>query len=327
MENVLVHKHYNNDTKIVFNFLSEFMTNKFYNVVYELSKKYSERNGLSLSINYKNIFDSFMDTLIITSKKDENDKNINFNLFLNHLYECYKTYISSQLLTINEFIVKVNTTFLPNNYKNETYIQNKENLSILFHTLIYTLSKELYEYIMRTPGYVDIIISNRIPENILVIQRECIKILSTMRNDLFEKFKQQDENISNYCIENNVIENSVIYLNLKKENEILKEQIKVIKTAIIKMIKKENYYKSNIEKLVKLINILNLKEKIKEENVVEDNSAEVVDTEVVDNNTEVVVDNNTEVKADDLEIINETFDENDDIISNIKSDLESLFTS
>ena len=328
-----MYKHYNNDTKNVFNFLSEFMTNKFYNIVYELSKKYSLKNGLSLSTNYKNIFDSFMDTLIITSKNDEQDKNMNFNLFLNHLYECYKNYSNNQLISINEFITKVNTTFLPENYKNETYIQNKENLSVLFHTLIYTMSKQLYEYILKTPDNIDMVISNRLSGNFLIIQRQCVLILCNIRHDLFEKFKEQDDNIVNFCLENDIIETNPMYIKLKKDNETLKDQLKQVKVAIVKIVKKENYYKEYIEKLHKLIKILSEKEACN--TIVEEKSREIVEDKIEETPREVV-EEKVEDKYNDLENIfkiEETEEEteekdndnNTEIISSIKSDLESLF--
>jgi hypothetical protein len=256
--NRIITVHYNAQTKQIFDFLSDFMTNKFYNIVFELAKKYSVKNGLSISDNYKNIFDSYMDTLSINSQEEEECKNQMFSVFLNHLYESYIKYVNNQIISINDFIISVNIAFLPDNYKNDTYIQNKQNLSILFHTLIYNLSKELYIYINNNMNH---IILDRINENAILLQKECIKSLSVIRNELFIKFEQQDNDINTGLIENDIILNSNVYKELLSNHESNYNQIEKMKKGIIQMLQREKNYKRDIEKLLNLINILTQKQK------------------------------------------------------------------
>ncbi len=252
----IIDLHYNSQTKQIFDFLSDFMTNKFYNIVFELAKKYSIKNGLSISNNYKNIFDSYMDTLTINSKDEEESKNQMFSVFLNHLYESYMKYINNQIISINDFIMSVNISFLPDNYKNDAYIQNKQNLCILFHTLIYNLSKELYIYINNN---MNIIILNRIPENAILLKKECIKFLSIIRNELFIKFQKQDDDINLGVVENNLIINSDLYQSLLTENKLYLDKIDRLKHGIHILLQKIKNYKQDNEKLLKLINVLNQK--------------------------------------------------------------------
>ena len=255
--NKIITMHYNSQTKQIFDFLSDFMTNKFYNIVFELAKKYSIKNGLSISNNYKNIFDSYMDTLSINSQEEEECKNQMFSIFLNHLYESYIKYVNNQIISINDFIISVNIAFLPSNYKNDTYIQNKQNLSILFHTLIYNLSKELYIYIN---NHMNHIIFDRINENAILLQKECIKSLSVIRNELFIKFEQQDNDINTGLIENDIILNSNLYNELLSNYELSCNKIEKMKSGIIKMLHREKIYKHDIEKLLNLITILTQKQ-------------------------------------------------------------------
>jgi hypothetical protein len=254
--NKIIATHYNQQTKQIFDFLSDFMTNKFYNIVFELAKKYTIKNGFSISDNYKNIFDSYMDTLSINSREEEVCKNQMFSVFLNHLYDCYTKYVNNQIISINDFIISVNIAFLPDNYKNDTYIQNKQNLSILFHTLIYNLSKELYIYIN---NHMDHIILYRIKENEILLRKECIKSLSVIRNELFIKFEQQDNDINTGVIENDIILNSDIYKGLVIECKSSGNKIVRLKKGIIQMLEKEKNYKRDISKLLNLINALTQK--------------------------------------------------------------------
>lgn len=256
--NKIIELHYNANTKQIFDFLSDFMTNKFYNVVFELAKSYSVKNGLSISDNYKNIFDSYMDTLSINSEAEEESKNHMFSVFLNHLYESYIKFINNQIISINDFIISVNIAFLPENYKNDAYIQNKQNLSILFHTLIYNLSKELYIYIN---NHINNIIMDRINENAILLRKECIKSLSIIRNELFIKFEQQDNDINSGAVENEIILNNELYKNLHDENLQNKKKIERMKDGIIKLLQREKNYKHDIEKLLKLVNLLVQKNK------------------------------------------------------------------
>ena len=256
--NRIITVHYNAQTKQIFDFLSDFMTNKFYNIVFVLAKKYSVKNGLSISDNYKNIFDSYMDTLSINSHDEEECKNQMFSVFLNHLYESYIKYVNNQIISINDFIISVNIAFLPDNYKNDTYIQNKQNLSILFHTLIYNLSKEIYIYINNHMNHV---ILDRIDENAILLQKECIKSLSIIRNELFIKFEQQDNDINTGLIENDIILNSNVYKELLSNYESNCNQIEKMKKGIIQMLQREKNYKRDVEKLLNLINILTQKQK------------------------------------------------------------------
>ena len=322
---LIVSKHYNNDSKIIFDFLSDFMTNKFYNIVYELAKKYSIKNGMSISDNYKNIFDSYMDTLVINSSEDEKVKNKLFGVFLTHLYESYKKYVNNQIIPINDFIINVNIAFLPDNYKDDSYTHNKQNLSVLFHTLIYNLSKELYLYITHN---MNMVITNRISENAIILQKECIKILSTIRNDLFIKFEQQDNNVSVEFIENELITNSSLYKELEEQNNILIEQHETMKIAIVKMVQKEKSYKSKIEKLVTLIDILNKKESNKKEQNINDlfnddtnkniDNYSNVSTHIDNNNiVSTHIDNDSIVSThiDNNNIVSKHIDNNDSIIS------------
>tara|TARA_Y100000389_G_scaffold204865_1_gene260262 strand:- start:910 stop:2058 length:1149 start_codon:yes stop_codon:yes gene_type:complete len=256
--NKIIELHYNVNTKQIFDFLSDFMTNKFYNVVFELAKSYSVKNGLSISDNYKNIFDSYMDTLSINSETEEESKNHMFSVFLNHLYESYIKFINNQIISINDFIISVNIAFLPENYKNDAYIQNKQNLSILFHTLIYNLSKELYIYIN---NHINNIIMDRINENAILLRKECIKSLSIIRNELFIKFEQQDNDINSGAVENEIILNSELYKNLHEENLQNQKKIERMKDGVIKLLQREKNYKHDIEKLLKLVNLLVQKNK------------------------------------------------------------------
>tara|TARA_B110000263_G_C15309314_1_gene512168 strand:- start:972 stop:2174 length:1203 start_codon:yes stop_codon:yes gene_type:complete len=255
--NNLVSIHYNSNTKHIFDFLAEFMTNKFYNVCFELATKYSLNNGLSLSNNYKNILDSYMDTLIINNVDEEAQKNKMFGVFLNHLYDSYVKYVKNNIITINDFLIIINKTFLPDNYKEDIYIKNQKNLSILFHSLIFNLSKYIYDYLLNN---FNIILRDRIHENAFILKKECINFLSIIRSDLFINFNKLD-NMENTdaLIENDIVINNKLYIDLLLNYNEIKEEYSKMKLLIIKLVKKENIYKDKIQQLFKLIIILNNK--------------------------------------------------------------------
>lgn len=254
--NNLLEIHYNSKTHNVFNFLSGFMADKFYNRIYELSKQYSIKNGLSISDNYKNIFDSYMDTLTINSADEEESKNRMFGFFLEHLYESYTKYINNNILSVNGFIILINGTFLPDSYKDDTYTKNKNNLSILFHTLIYTYSKELYKYINSN---MDNIILTRVKENYNVLNKQCIHILCDIRSQIFYNFEQHDIHIEKE--DNELILNSELYKDVKKELIKCKSDLNTAKKMLENCTHKENKLKTYITKLIKLINLLSPKDK------------------------------------------------------------------
>jgi hypothetical protein len=265
----IIEIHYNASTQIIFNFLSDFMTNKFYNTVFELSKKYSIKNGLSISDNYKTVFDSYMSTLTINSAEEEDEKNQLFGIFLNHLYESYIKFMNNNILSINDFIIDVNITFLPNNYRNDVYLQNKKNLTTLFYTLIYTFSKKLYGYIMNN---LNELILCRSKENTILIRKECINILSIIRHELFIKFQQQDKNLTTQntnVLDNDLILNSTTYKNLLTKYNNTTEQLNGLKEFIEQSQKKEKTLKTNVIKLLNLIKILSNKNNLYKSKIIE----------------------------------------------------------
>jgi hypothetical protein len=102
---------------------------------------------------------------------------------------------------------------------------------------------------------------DRINENAILLRKECIKSLSIIRNELFIKFEQQDNDINSGAVENEIILNSELYKNLHEENLQNQKKIERMKDGIIKLLQREKNYKHDIEKLLKLVNLLVQKNK------------------------------------------------------------------
>jgi len=156
----------------------------------------------------------------------------------------------------------------------------------------------------------DMVIFNRIKENAVLIQRECIKILSIIRNDLFIKFEQQDNNICSESLENDMITNNILYKNLETKYNDLACTNETMKHTIIKLIHKEKDYKNKIRKLIMLIDILNKKYNAAVNNkninntINKNNSATVINTKIMDlpsdivKNKDQVIDPNLNLDSD-----------------------------
>jgi hypothetical protein len=270
IKEALVIKHYAQTTKKIFNFLAEFFGNKFYNIIYNLSIQYTKKNNLSVEDNYLNIIENYLDSLIIKSKQEEDKKGKIISNFVKILYENYMKYIDNQMIEMDEFLIKIVQSFLPDHHRNEIYIKDKNNVAIMFHTIILNISEDIIDLIKKN---LHLILENRIKENLLILKKDCIYIFCKVKENLennFNKIENNEEDVENEeAIDyENIVKNSSLYKelehekdnNLEEKNKYLEDN-KKLKMLIKELILKNNKLNTDIIKLKKLLLILN--EKIK----------------------------------------------------------------
>jgi hypothetical protein len=274
----LILKHRNNTNNIIFKFYSQFFTNKFYNIIYNLAVNYHNKNNLSLSDNYINICDTYIDSLIINDKNEEEKKGKLISNFTKILFESYIEFIDNQIINIDEFILKTVQSFLPSHHHNEIYIKNKKNVSIAFHSIITNISQYIYDFLKDN---LNMVLDARIKENELIIQNECIYILCKIREQLecqFNKIENNEDEDNDTLCYDELIKTSELYINLEKEKINLINENNKFKTFIKELIKNNKKLINDSNQLKKLLQILNNKVK----NNIIDTSTNVND--VIDEN-------------------------------------------
>tara|TARA_B110000259_G_scaffold8993_2_gene9923 strand:- start:2692 stop:3681 length:990 start_codon:yes stop_codon:yes gene_type:complete len=308
MNKEIIEIYYNRNTKLIFDFLACFITDKFYNKIYKVAEKHTLTNEVSVSDNYSTIVNGFLDTLVIKNKDEEEEKSKLFGMFLNKLYENYSKYINNEMVNIHDFLLKINTTFLPNNYKDDIYVKSKENLSSMFNTIIYKLSRNLYQHLSNN---IDTLILTRTEGNITIIRKQCVIIMCGIKHDIELKLETEDDdnNNNNEQLNNELLKESEFYKETLEENDKLKKMIKILLERDNKHKSINNKLKeiliSNNKKYINYINELKKLNSIKEDVTL----SEIVIPEEEKNN-------NTEKK-------NIEFTENEDIAT-IKDDKEEV---
>ena len=283
----LVIKHYTPITKNIFNFLAEFFGNKFYNIIYNLSIQYTKKNNLSLYDNYINIIDNYLESLIIKSKQEEDKKGKIISNFVKILYENYMKYIDNQMIEMDDFLVKIVQSFLPDHHRDEIYIKDKNNVAIMFHTIILNISEDIIHFIKNN---LHLILENRVKENLIILKKDCIYIFSKVKENLennFNKIETDDvENEKDGDVDyEEIVKTSDLYQELEIEkNNILEEknrfleENKKLKLLIKELMGKNNKLNVDSIKLKKLLLILN--QKIKNMHVI--NKKEELDLQTPD---------------------------------------------
>ena len=268
LKEALVIKHYTSITKNIFNFLAEFFGNKFYNIIYNLSIQYTKKNNLSLHDNYINIIDNYLDSLIIKSKQEEDKKGKIISNFVKILYENYMKYIDNQMIEMDEFLIKIVQSFLPDHHRNEIYIKDKNNVAIMFHTIILNISEDIIHFIKNN---LHLILENRVKENLIILKKDCIYIFSKVKENLennFNKIETDDvENEKDKDVDyEEIVKTSDLYQEIEIEkNNILEEKNKFLeenkklKLLIRELMGKNNKLNVDAIKLKKLLLILNQK--------------------------------------------------------------------
>lgn len=264
IKEALILKHYTGLNKNIFNFLADFFSNKFYMVIYNLSTQYTQKNNLSLEQNYINILDNYLDSLIIKNQEEEDKKSKIISNFIKILYDNYMKFIDNQMIEMDDFLLKMVQSYLPNNYREEIYVKDKKNIAIIFHTIITSISEFMVEYIKKN---INLILHNRIKENIIVIKKDFIFIFCKVKENLEINFNKEDNDINDNDDENDdsgidcneMIKNNSLYMELLSKYEVLLNENKKYKLLIKELVNKNNKLNNELIKVKKLLLILNKK--------------------------------------------------------------------
>jgi hypothetical protein len=273
-----------------------------------------------LEQNYINILDNFLDSLIIKNQEEEEKKSRIISNFIKILYDNYMKFIDNQMIEMDDFLLKIVQSFLPNNYREEIYVKDKKNIAIIFHTIITNISEYMVEFIKLN---LNLIIHNRIKENIVVIKKDFIFIFCKVKENLEINFnKEEDEDINNENTTSEIdcdemVRNNTIYIELSTKYDALLNENKKYKLLIKELMGKNNKLTSDIIKMKKLLFILNKKIKDYNNNMSKDtdinnylNNTNPKDTNINNylNNTN---ENDTKDINDNISSANNKIDDND----------------
>jgi hypothetical protein len=301
---LLVIKHYTNLNKNIFNYLADFFSNKFYIIIYKLSVQYGQKNNLSLEQNYLNILENYIESLIIRSTDEEEKKSKIISNFIRILYESYMKHINNQMIAMDDFLLKIVQSFLPNEHREEIYIKNKNNIAIIFHTIITNISELMVGFIKEN---LDLILHNRINENIILIKKDFIFIFCKVKENLELSFNKIDHEYEQDIDKDEVevdcdetIKSSDVYKELCQKADSLIDENKKLKYLIKESMNKNNKLNNEMKQLKKLLLILNKKIKEKQiqipKNDVDVNINTILTTPITNN---VSVTNNDDVIIDE----------------------------
>ena len=212
----IIAQYFINKTKKEIAFLCKYFTDRYYYQIYDIAVYYTKKNSLSLTENYTRIIDSYANSFIVSDKTEEKEKNKVFGSFIKSIYESYMKYIDNQIISIDDFISKINGTFIPDSYKDEIYLQNKSNVSILFHNIVSNIAISLKNYLLDNIN----IFVNRIDENYSILYNECLYIVCSCKNKICLGFNQNKEDDTGYNYEN-LVKNSIFYNELLNKNRIM----------------------------------------------------------------------------------------------------------
>jgi hypothetical protein len=321
IKEALILKHYNNLTKNIFNFLADFFTNKFYTVIYNLATQYTQKNNFTLEENYINILDNYLDSLIIKNPEEEEKKSKIISNFIKILYENYMKYINNQMIDMDDFLLKIVQSYLPNNHREEIYVKDKNNIAIIFHTIITSISEYMIEFIKLN---LNLVLQNRVKENLVIIKKDFIYIFCKVKENLEINFNNEEENINNEFSDNEreeinceeMIKNNVFYIALENKYNDTTNENKKLKFLVKELMEKNKKITNDIIKMKKLLVILNNKLKqqpqTQSQTIDIDTIPEVKKTNINDilNNKIDKINKDIEIDKQEINIMNDIEEEN-----------------